>query len=120
MNFWQMLFAPEIEARFRVATWHGFAVYGAVPDASKTVYGEKYRGNFLSLGYGSMASACSHRCRYVADYPGDTELHLVWDIDQSKLVGEGTNDVELVRKLCVPRMLGLVISQAHRAHVCQQ
>jgi hypothetical protein len=68
----QTLFSPEIDAKFRVATWHGFAVYGAVPDASNTVF----------------------------EYPGDTELHLVWDIDQSKLVGEGTNDVELVIK-CV-------------------
>ena len=38
----------------------------------------------------------------IAEYPGDTELHLVWDIDQSKLVGEGTNDVELVRCLWHP------------------
>jgi hypothetical protein len=36
----QILFTPEIDAKFRVATWHGFAVYGAVPDASNTVYGE--------------------------------------------------------------------------------
>ena len=37
---------------------------------------------------------------FSAEYPGDTELHLVWDIDQSKRVGEGTNDVELVRLFC--------------------
>ena len=35
----QILFSPEIDAKFRVATWHGFAVYGAVPDASNTVFG---------------------------------------------------------------------------------
>jgi hypothetical protein len=45
-----------------------------------------------------------------AEYPGDTELHLVWDIDQSKLVGEGTNDVELVnqsnlREICIANHL---------------
>mmetsp|Transcript_89851 Transcript_89851/g.240075 ORF Transcript_89851/g.240075 Transcript_89851/m.240075 type:complete len:629 (+) Transcript_89851:97-1983(+) len=68
----QMLFTPDIEAKYRVATWHGLAVYGAIADKSQTIY----------------------------EYPGDTELHIVWDIDQSKLVGEGTNDVELVIK-CV-------------------
>ena len=31
-------------------------------------------------------------------YAEGTELHLVWDVDQSKLVGEGTNDIELVLK----------------------
>ena len=34
------------------------------------------------------------------EYAEGTELHLIWDVDQSKLVGQGTNDVELVLK-CV-------------------
>jgi len=68
------VFSPEVEAKYRVATFYGIPVYGAVPVP------------------GSNGS--------VLEYPGDTELHLVWDVDQSKLVGEGTNDVELVIK-CV-------------------
>jgi len=67
-------FAPDIEAKYRVSTYHGVPVYGALPiPAAK-----------------GMAF----------EYPGDSELHLVWDVDQTKLVGEGTNDVELVIK-CV-------------------
>ena len=46
--------------------------------------------------YGAVKSEDGKRFSYLED----TELHLVWDIDQSKLVGEGTNDVELVIK-CV-------------------
>lgn len=34
------------------------------------------------------------------EFAHGTELHVIWDVDQSKLVGEGTNDVELVLK-CV-------------------
>eukprot|EP00961_Rhodomonas_salina_P092066 1238994-Rhodomonas_salina.2 len=34
---------------------------------------------------------------HTAEYAKGTELHVIWDIDQTKLVGEGTNDVELVR-----------------------
>eukprot|EP00960_Hanusia_phi_P022877 675948-Hanusia_phi.AAC.1 len=56
------VFSPEVEAKYRVATFYGIPVYGAVPVP------------------GSNGS--------VLEYPGDTELHLVWDVDQSKLVGE--------------------------------
>ena len=65
-------FSDELETKFRVGTYHGCPVYGAVLNQETGVY----------------------------DYLGETELHLVWDVDQSKLVGEGTNDVELVLK-CV-------------------
>jgi len=67
-------FADNIEKEYRVGTYHGCAVYGSLP---------KEGTNGLTR-----------------TYPADSELHLVWDIDQSKLVGEGTNDVELVIK-CV-------------------
>ena len=66
------IFARPLEDKYRVATYHGIPVYGAVKSAD----GQSF------------------------SYLEDTELHLVWDIDQSKLVGEGTNDVELVIK-CV-------------------
>jgi hypothetical protein len=66
------IFARALEDKYRVATYHGIPVYGAV----KSEDGKSF------------------------SYLEDTELHLVWDIDQSKLVGEGTNDVELVIK-CV-------------------
>ena len=66
------IFAQPLEDKYRVATYEGIPVYGAV----KSTDGNKF------------------------SYLADTELHLVWDIDQSKLVGEGTNDVELVIK-CV-------------------
>lgn len=66
------VFPQEIEKKYRVGTYHGCPVYGAVLDQTTGVY----------------------------EYPADTELHLIWDVDQSKLVGEGTNDVELVIK-CV-------------------
>ena len=66
------IFAQPLEDKYRVATYEGIPVYGAV----KSPDGKKF------------------------SYLADTELHLVWDIDQSKLVGEGTNDVELVIK-CV-------------------
>ena len=46
--------------------------------------------------YGAVKSSDGKTFSYIPE----TELHLVWDIDQSKLVGEGTNDVELVIK-CV-------------------
>lgn len=66
------VFAQQLEDTYRVATYEGIPVYGAVKSED---------GNLFS-------------------YTADTELHLVWDVDQSKLVGEGTNDVELVIK-CV-------------------
>lgn len=66
------VFAQELEDTYRVATYEGIPVYGAVKSQDGHVY----------------------------SYAADTELHLVWDVDQSKLVGEGTNDVELVIK-CV-------------------
>lgn len=66
------IFARPLEDKYRVATYHGIPVYGAVKSADGASF----------------------------SYLEDTELHLVWDIDQSKLVGEGTNDVELVIK-CV-------------------
>jgi len=65
-------FSEELETKYRVGTYHGCPVYGAVINPESGCY----------------------------DYLGETELHLVWDVDQSKLVGEGTNDVELVLK-CV-------------------
>jgi hypothetical protein len=65
-------FSEELETKYRVGTFHGCPVYGAVINPESGCY----------------------------DYLGETELHLVWDVDQSKLVGEGTNDVELVLK-CV-------------------
>jgi len=66
------IFAQPLEDKYRVATYDGIPVYGAVKSADGKTF----------------------------SYLKDTELHLVWDIDQSKLVGEGTNDVELVIK-CV-------------------
>ena len=61
----------HLEDRFRVGTWADIPIYGV----SRSMNG----------GY---------------EYAQGTELHLIWDVDQSKLVGEGTNDVELVLK-CV-------------------
>jgi len=61
--------APDLEKRFRVGTWDDVPVYGIEKAAN---------GDLL--------------------YAEGTELHLVWDMDQSKLVGEGTNDIELVFK----------------------
>lgn len=61
----------HLEEKFRVGTWADIPVYGI----SKTP-----EGNY--------------------EYAQGTELHVIWDVDQSKLVGEGTNDVELVLK-CV-------------------
>ena len=66
------LFSQALEHKYRVGTYQGIPVYGAVKNDEATVF----------------------------TYLPETELHLVWDIDQSKLVGEGTNDVELVIK-CV-------------------
>jgi len=66
------IYAQPLEDKYRVATYDGIPVYGAVKSADGQTF----------------------------SYLKDTELHLVWDIDQSKLVGEGTNDVELVIK-CV-------------------
>ena len=66
------VFAQALEDTYRVATYEGIPVYGAVKSDDGKLF----------------------------SYLDDTELHLVWDVDQSKLVGEGTNDVELVIK-CV-------------------
>mmetsp|Transcript_48153 Transcript_48153/g.151067 ORF Transcript_48153/g.151067 Transcript_48153/m.151067 type:complete len:619 (+) Transcript_48153:254-2110(+) len=61
----------HLEDEFRIGTWYGIPIYGVTKTKD---------GNY--------------------EYAAGTELHLVWDVDQSKLVGEGTNDVELVLK-CV-------------------
>jgi hypothetical protein len=66
------LFSQALEHKYRAGTYQGIPVYGAVRNDQATVF----------------------------TYLPETELHLVWDIDLSKLVGEGTNDVELVIK-CV-------------------
>jgi len=65
------MLSPQLEERFRVGTWNDIAVYGV----------EKMKDGHY-------------------EYAKGTELHVIWDIDQTKLVGEGTNDVELVLK-CV-------------------
>ncbi len=52
------IFPAEIEEKFRVGTYFGIPVYGALLNQEMQIY----------------------------EYPGDSELHLVWDIDQSKLV----------------------------------
>ncbi len=59
----------HLEDKFRVGTWSDIPVYGVCKGAN---------GNF--------------------EYAHGTELHLILDVDQTKLVGEGTNDVELVLK----------------------
>ena len=63
--------ACRIEEAFRIDTWWDIPIYHPI-----------------RLQDGSY------------EYPEGTELHLVVDIDQTKVVGEGTNDVELVLK-CV-------------------
>lgn len=55
-------------------------------------------GRDRRVGWEKEAGAEGEReCGGLAEYAGDSELHVVWDVDQTKLVGEGTNDVELVR-----------------------
>lgn len=65
------IFTAEIEEAFRMDTWWDVPIYHPI-----------------KLLDGSL------------EYAAGTELHLVVDIDQTKVVGEGTNDVELVLK-CV-------------------
>ena len=60
---------PHLEERFRIGTWNSIPVYGVCQTAD---------GNY--------------------EYADGTELHLIFDVDGTKLVGEGTNDVELVLK----------------------